>query len=479
MEATMLSSINRRELLAGAGAATIAARVPSLPAASTFANRRPPQAERCFVSRSVEDEIVRIKGQIANPELAWLFENCYPNTLDTTIEFTENSGVPDTFVITGDIDAMWLRDSSAQLQPYVHLAATDIKLRRLICGALHRQAQCILIDPYANAFMKDPSAQSSLSARTDATVMRPGVAERKWEIDSLCYPMRLAFLYWQSTRDPSPFGSKWVSAMDLAVKTLSEQRRLSGPGPYHFQRKDTSPTETLMFGGYGAPTRKVGLIHSGFRPSDDACTYPFLIPSNLFAVAALRMVAIVLREACSKGAIAARADQLALEVHKAAESHGRMPDGKGNLIWAYEVDGYGNAIFMDDANVPSLSALPLVGAVHKDDAVWRRTADIAWSIRNPYFFQGSAAEGIGGPHAGMDMIWPMSIICRAMLSDDDMTIRSCLNMLQVSNAGTGLMHESFHKNRPATFTRPWFAWANGLFGELIMHLVRNKPGLLT
>lgn len=464
--------------MSGGAALAAAAMLPAAASAQRFASRRPPVGQRRFTSPAVEAEIRRVKAKVADPELAWLFENCYPNTLDTTVFAGEIGGEPDTFVITGDIDAMWLRDSSAQLQTYVHLTPRDPALRRMFHGALQRQARCILIDPYANAYTRDPTALSNLSARTDLTEMKPGVAERKWEIDSLCYPMRLSHAYWTATRDKGPFDALWARGMARAVETLRVQQRKDGPGPYHFQRRDPSPTETLMFGGYGAPTRKVGLIHSGFRPSDDACLYPFLIPSNLFAVSALRMLATVLREARGDAADARDAEALAAEVDAALRAHGRMGDGKGGEVWAFEVDGYGNAIFMDDANVPSLSALPLLGSAERSDPLYRRTAALAWSPRNPYFFSGKAAQGIGGPHVGTDMIWPMSIITRALISDDDGEIRQCLRWLKTTHADTGFMHESFHKDQPRKFTRKWFAWTNGLFGDLILDLEQRKPALL-
>ncbi|SEN45074.1 hypothetical protein SAMN05192583_2818 [Sphingomonas gellani] len=472
--------LNRRDLVSGAGALALSTLLPTAAtaAAAPFASKRPPAGRRNFTSPAVEAEIKRVKAKIVDPEITWLFENCYPNTLDTTVQPGTLDGKPDTFVITGDIDAMWLRDSSAQLQTYVHLTPKDAALRRLFHGVLQRQSRCIQVDPYANAFMKDTTARSSLPAINDATDMKPGVAERKWEIDSLCYPMRLAHAYWTATRDKAPFDAFWAEGMTRAVATLTEQQRLDGPGSYHFQRRDLSPTETLMFGGYGAPTRKVGLIHSGFRPSDDACVYPFLIPSNLFAVSALRMLAVVLREARGDTAGAAQAEALAASVRQALDAHGRISDGQGGQVWAFEVDGYGNAIFMDDANVPSLAALPLLGSADRNDPLYRRTAALAWSPRNPYFFAGTAAQGIGGPHVGMDMIWPMSIVTRAILSDDDAVIRQCLSWLKATHGGTGFMHESFNKDDPAKFTRSWFAWANGLFGDMILDLERRKPALL-
>ncbi len=470
--------MNRRDMLAGSAALAVTGAMPLRAATTGLASKRPPVAQRRFVSKTVEAEIARVKAKIADPELAWLFENCYPNTLDTTVQYSEIDGKPDAFVITGDIEALWLRDSSAQLQTYVHLAPRDARLRKLFAGLIQRQARCILIDPYANAFMEDPTAKSNLGARTDQTEMKPGVAERKWEIDSLCYPMRLAHSYWTTTRDKTPFDALWAQAMARAVATFREQQRKDGPGPYRFQRLNVSPTETLMFEGLGAPTKKVGLIHSMFRPSDDATLYPFLIPSNLFAVSALRMMATVQREARGDTAAATDAEALATEVEAALRQYGKMPDGQGGEVWAYEVDGFGNAVFMDDANVPSLSGLPLLGAADRTDPLFRRTAALAWSDRNPYFFSGTAAKGIGGPHIGLDMIWPMSIVTHAMNSDDDAVIRQCLSWLKTTHGGTGFMHESFHKDDPAKFTRSWFAWANGLFGELILDLEKRKPALL-
>jgi len=472
-------TFRRRDIMAGAGAVVFTSALPAAARAQGFLSKRPAPADRKFTSPAIEAEIGRVKAKIADPELAWMFENCYPNTLDTTVETGTIDGKPDTFIITGDITAMWLRDSSAQVQPYVHLAGRDPKLKRLFQGLIQRQARCILIDPYANAFMKDPSAKSNLDwSQKDKTDMKPGVAERKWEIDSLCYPMRLAHSYWRMTRDKAPFDDTWSRAAKLAVDTFRVQQRKQGPGPYHFQREAFNPTDSLVLDGYGRPTRKIGLIHSMFRPSDDACLYPFLIPSNLFAVSVLRKIAEVHREARGDAVAAADAEALAAEVEGALKNHALISDGEGGQVWAYEIDGFGNWVFMDDANVPSLSGLAIIDAARRDDPVFRRTATLAWSDRNPYFFKGTAAEGIGGPHVGLDMIWPMSIITHAMNAADDATIRQCLHWLKTTHAGTGFIHESFDKNDPAKFTRPWFAWANALFGQLIVELADKRPALL-
>jgi len=448
-------------------------------AAESFVSKRPPVGQRKFASPAVEETIVRVKASIGDPKLAWMFENCYPNTLDTTVEIGDDTKRPDTFIITGDIDAMWLRDSACQVWPYVPLAKTDRDLRRMFQGLIGRQARCILIDPYANAFLPDPKSTNALEwAVGDLTEMRPGVAERKWEVDSLCYCIRLAHGYWKATGDIAPFDQEWTAAMRQVVATFREQQRKKGPGPYHFQRKAESPTDTQALEGYGNPAKPVGMIYSMFRPSDDACLYSFYVPSNLFAVVSLRQVAEMAAEILKDGGFATECRVLASEVEAALANFGRIEGRDGGEIWAFEVDGYGNQLFMDDANIPGLLSLPYLGCCDANDTVYQRTRRRVLSGDNPFFFKGSAADGIGGPHEGLNMIWPMALIAQAMTSSDEAEIRQCLHWLKTTHAETGFMHESFNKDNPEKYTRAWFAWANALFGELIVKLSEERPNLL-
>ncbi|MDE2225499.1 MAG: glycoside hydrolase family 125 protein [Xanthomonadaceae bacterium] len=464
---------------AGAFAASALPGVAATPTSPRFVSKRPPPSQRRLASPAVERELARVRAKIGDPKLAWLFENCYPNTLDTTIHTRTLDGKPDTFIVTGDIDAMWLRDSSAQVWPYLSLAAHDEALRRLYRGLIHRHARCIAIDPYANAFMADPHARTTLTwAQHDDTDMKPGVAERKWEIDSLCWTIRLAHGYWKATGDRAPFDDDWRAAMRLVLATFRTQQCKHGRGPYHFQRAAASPTDTLALGGYGWPAKPVGLIHSMFRPSDDACKYPLFVPGNAFAVVSLRQLAAMTRKLFVDVAFARDCEALAGEVQIALEKYALMHDAQGRAFWAYEVDGYGNQLFMDDANVPGLLGLPYLGCCDRDDARYRTTRALAWSDRNPYFFSGKAAQGIGGPHEGLRMIWPMSIMIRALTSDDADEIRQCLHWLASTDAGTGFMHEAFDQDDPTHFTRAWFAWANSLFGEMIVDLAARHPALL-
>jgi hypothetical protein len=442
-----------------------------------YVSKRPSLGERNFTSQAVEKTIAATKAKLKDPKLAWMFENCFPNTLDTTVEFGTLNGKPDTFVITGDIHAMWLRDSTAQVWPYLPLANDDKELQTLLAGVVHRQTQCVLLDRYANAFNK--TKEEEVHWMSDKTEMKPGLHERKWEIDSLCYTVRLAYNYWKTTGDKSIFDADWQKAAALIVKTFKEQQRKDNLGPYTFQRETTQQLDTVSNHGYGRPLKPVGLINSTFRPSDDATTYGFLVPSNLFAVVSLKQLAEISNEITGDKTFAKECNGLANEVDAAIQEYALVNHPKYGKVYAFEVDGFGNATFMDDANVPSLLALPYLGLVELNDPIYQNTRKLVWSDDNPYFFKGKAAEGIGGPHVGYDMVWPMSIIMRAMTSSDDKEIAWCIKTLRNTDAETGFMHETFHKDDPKNFTRSWFAWANTLFGELVLKLVNEgKTGLL-
>jgi meiotically up-regulated gene 157 (Mug157) protein len=470
--------MNRREFIRNTSLAASTALLGSAAgaAAPEFPVVRIAEAKRRFKSAAVERAIARVKSSIGNQELAWMFENCFPNTLDTTVDFAMSGGRPDTYVITGDIDAMWLRDSSAQVWPYLPLTKEDEALRQLIAGVINRQTRFILKDPYANAFYKDEKKISEW--KSDATDMKPGVHERKWEIDSLCYTIRLGHGYWKTTGDTSPFDDAWQEAVLRIPRTFREQQRKNGRGPYHFQRKTSTPTDSLPGGGYGNPAKPAGLIFSMFRPSDDATVFPFLVPSNFFAVVSLRQAADMLEQIRHDAASAADCRALAEEVAGALREYAvASPLGFGN-IYPYEVDAFGNSYCIDDGNVPSLLSLPYIGAVTADDPLYVNTRRYVLSSSNPYYCKGKAAEGPGGPHVGMDMIWPLGIITRGLTSRDDQEIRACLDTLRRTHAGTGFMHEAFHKDDPKKFTRSWFAWANTIFGELVLKTFQERPHLL-
>lgn len=435
-----------------------------------FVSQRPLLAQRKFISRAVEEKISAVKAAIKDRELAWMFENCYPNTLDTTVEIGERDGKPDTFVITGDIHALWLRDSTAQVTPYLPLASEDGNLRQMIRGLIHRQAYSVLLDPYANAFLKNKNEKGW----NDEPANKPGVHERKWEVDSLCYVIRLSFEYWQATRDASAFDAEWENAMRLIVKTFKTEQLKDDSSAYYFVRKTTNPIDAPPFRGTGNPVKPNGLIRSAFRPSDDATILPFLVPSNVFAVVQLRKLAEIFDEALKKKDFAADCRALASEIEQAVQKFAVTEHETFGKIYAFEVDGFGNRIFMDDANAPNLLSLTYFGYHRASDVVYQNTRKFVLSDANPYFARGRFAAGLGSPHTGKRSIWHTGIIMRALTSSDESEIRDCLIALKKTHAGTGLMHESFDPDDPAKFTRKWFAWANTLFGELIVKLHAEK-----
>ena len=442
-----------------------------------FISKRPAVNQRTFVSKQVELTIQNIRSFIKDEELGWMFENCYPNTLDTTVDYELIDGKPDSFIITGDIDAMWLRDSTAQVWPYMPLITKEIKLKNLILGLINRQVKCILTDPYANAFYKDLSKESSWISDTPSP--SPGIHERKWEIDSLCYAVRLSHKYYELTDDDSVFDENWDKAMRLIVKTFKTEQRKDGSSAYSFSRKTTAMLDAPVFEGSGRPIKPTGMICSMFRPSDDATLYPYLIPSNIFAVLSLQQLSGIYKDVLKDNAFAKECDKFAIEIDNAINKYGVFKHLNFGKIYAYEVDGFGNAVFMDDANVPSLMSLAYLGAHKTSDRIYKNTREYLLSDSNPYFLKGTYAEGQASPHTGKEKIWPMGITLRAMTSTDDDEIISCLNTLKATHADTGFMHEAFHKDDPKDFNRAWFAWANTLFGELIIKIKNERPGILS
>ncbi len=436
---------------------------------------RPEPGNRKFISKIIEKKIIEVKKSISDKSLADLFENCFPNTLDTTINYDNENDEPDTFVITGDINAMWLRDSTAQVFPYLRFINEDDILKNMILCVINRQRKSILLDPYANAFTNE---ESKSEWQNDLTEMKSGVHERKWELDSLCYHIRLIYNFWKITGETSCFGSEWEKAANLILKTFIEQQRKDNVGSYKFGRITSWSTDTVPGNGYGNPIEPVGLIVSIFRPSDDATIFPFLVPSNYFAVVSLKQMAKIFQNIYGNIELGESCTSLANEIEKALMEYANAEHLNFGKIFSYEVDGFGNKLFMDDANVPSLLSLPYLGCCKVDDPVYQNTRKFVLSRNNPYFFKGKVAEGTGSPHTLVNNIWHIGIIMRALTSIEDEEIIHCLYLLKTTNAETGFMHESIDKDDANIFTRSWFALANSLFGELILKLYYEKPELL-
>eukprot|EP00823_Brevimastigomonas_motovehiculus_P007246 TRINITY_DN6251_c0_g1_i1.p1 TRINITY_DN6251_c0_g1~~TRINITY_DN6251_c0_g1_i1.p1 ORF type:complete len:510 (+),score=123.57 TRINITY_DN6251_c0_g1_i1:28-1557(+) len=482
-------------------------------------NVRPVLAKRKFTSVAVNALIDNYVGRMKDKDLATLFNNAYPNTLDTTVEHFTSGDNPDAFIITGDITAQWLRDSTNQILPYVSLTNQDKPLRQLVCGLMHRQWTDVLHDPYANAFnYKEEGGDHQWDNRKPK--MTPHVFEGKYELDSLAAVLKLAYGYYNSTSDHECFTkspTNFVQAMSTLVSTIRTMQsgtKWSTEEPYTFQRTTSAPTDSLMLGGMGSPAKQTGMSRSPFRPSDDSTTMQFLVPANAMAIVELRHLATILLALSpslsvslshaplspslslsrlplplpSKSAVvvtpsdlAKDAIQLAQEIDTGLQTYARVSlssSSAGQDILAYEVDGFGGRNLMDDANIPSLLSLPYLGYLSKSDPLYLRTRAFVWSMQNPYYFEGAAGKGIGGPHVGIGWIWPMSIIMRALTSSDDGEIMECLSILKGCAEKAGLMHESFWKDDSTKFTRSWFAWANTLFGELIITIAKERPHLI-
>ena len=441
-----------------------------------YITNRPNTNDRTFTSLAVEETIKFIKSKISDPQLSWIFENCYPNTLDTTVDYEVIDGKPDTFIITGDIDAMWLRDSTAQVWPYLPLVKKDEKIKNLIKGLINRQAKCVIRDPYANSFYKDLTKVSAHNK--DIPTPIAGVHEQKWEIDSLCYVIRLSYNYYKLTKDDSIFDENWIKSTKLIYDTFLTEQRKDGKSPYTFIRNGTAMVDAPLFSGTGRPFKPNGLICSMFRPSDDATMYPFLIPSNIFASISMKQLSEIYKQQKIDELFSEKCLEMSIEIDNSVKKHAIKEHLDFGKIYSYEIDGFGNNLYMDDANVPSLMSLVYLDSKFKDDKIYLNTRKFLLSNNNPYFLKGKAAEGQASPHTGKDKIWPMGIILRAMTSNDDDEIKKCLKMLVNTHANTGFMHEAFDKDNPNNYFRSWFAWANTLFGELIIKIQNERVHLL-
>lgn len=409
-----------------------------------------------------------VRGRIAGieeklggvPGLRKVFHDCFLNTLETTVQAQPG----DTFVITGDIHAMWLRDSTAQVLHYLRFADAE-PVAELVEGLIARQAKCVLIDPYANAYNREPSDFKPFDDRPRAS---DWVWERKYEIDSLCYPVWLAWRFHEKTGRTGFLTEQFAEMLRTIVDVFRTEQDHS-QSDYRFERTNCPPSDTLSHEGRGEPVAVTGMTWSGFRPSDDACMYGYLVPSNLFAAQELTHLAKFARMLGDEE-LAADAEKLSGEIREGVEKYGHVQHPTFGDIYAYETDGMGHYNLMDDANVPSLLALPYLGACAKDDPAYLRTRAFVLSRENPYYYEGALAKGVGSPHTPAGYIWPIALCVQAMTTDDNAEAARLLDTLMHTHAGCECMHESFDPDAPEKFTREWFAWANSMFGEMIYRL---------
>ena len=417
------------------------------------------KAAKRIIEAYLSDALTRLQE---HGELRRMFRQCFLNTLDTTTSLLEDGTA---FIITGDIPAMWLRDSTAQVLHYVRFAQHG-EVAALLEGLLARQVEYIRIDPYANAFNR---GAGGARLHEDRPPQGPWVWERKYEADSLCYPMLLAHRLYERTGRTRFLTDAFHEALHAIVSVFSTEQHHREQSTYRFERDNCPKSDTLCQGGLGAPVAYTGMTWSGFRPSDDACALGYLIPANLFAARALQWVgefALLLGDR----ELEAGAARLREEITRGIAAHGMVTHPIHGEIYAYETDGMGHYELMDDANVPSLLSLPLLEVCAMDDPLYLRTRAFVLSGDNRYYYKGALAWGVGSPHTPQGYVWPIALCVQAMTARDPQELAALLGMLISTHGRTCFMHESFDPNAPENYTRPWFAWANSLFGELLYRL---------
>lgn len=403
-----------------------------------------------------------------SPKLASLYRNCYPNTLETATEILDDGSV---FVLTGDIPAMWLRDSTAEVSHYIPMAAENKEISDIIKGVIRKQREYISLEPYANAYKKYPDDHREFD---DYPLNHPIVWERKYEIDSLCYPLRLTYLYWKATDDNSILDESFIAAAKTTVDLWITEQNHFEKSPYRFTRNNCPEQDTLHNDGMGNPVDYTGMTWSGFRPSDDACRYGYLVASNMFAVVVLGYLDEMLRAvAPEENELIAKAEKLAAEIRKGIAEYAVVEHEKYGKIYACEVNGKGDYFLFDDANVPSLLSAPYIGFCACDDEIYRNTRNFILSKDNPYYYEGKFAKGVGSPHTPEGYIWHIALSMQGLTSDSPEEIREILHMLETTDGDTGYMHEGFDANDPDTFTRSWFSWSCALFSELVEKAVNE------
>lgn len=417
------------------------------------------------LNRAVEEIASRIGASFQdNTKLYQMFQNCYMSTAKTTTKFLDNGEV---FIFTGDIEAMWLRDSSAQVVHYIPFVKEYPILKELVWGLIKRQIRYILIDPYANAFNEEANGNCW---EVDITDTNPWNWERKYEIDSLCYPIWLIHGYFETTGDKSIFTEDTKKAFVKIVELWEREQYHDTKSNYSFIRTNCPPSDTLAGEGKGEPTGYTGMTWSGFRPSDDACQYGYLIPSNMFAAIVLGYMETYLENIYKDGQLAARVKMLKNQIEEGIQSYGIVEDEEFGSMYAYETDGLGNYNKMDDANVPSLLSIPWLGYTTAEDELYQNTRKFILSKRNPYYYEGGYGKGIGSPHTPPEYIWHISLVMQGLTAVEKEEKKEILNMLMNSDGGKKVMHEGFFCEDPTQYTREWFAWANSLFALYVMEL---------
>jgi len=387
------------------------------------------------------DALAKAAAQFrGSSDVAQTYSQCLLATVRYDVSFTPDRT---TYVITGDIGAMWLRDASAQMSPYLFFAQ-DPAVRDMLRGVIARSAKNILVDPYANAFNRNYQ-----------------VTEEKFELDSLAYPIVLAWNYWKQTGDTAALTPEVKAAYERAVFLMETERDHTRSQYRH---------RALQNAGAGTPVGYTGMVWTGFRPSDDPALYGYNIPANMFAAVALSELVELETSVWHDSQMASEVGMLRDGIMDGITNYGIVYTPKYGYVYAYEVDGLGHSNLMDDANIPSLLSIPYLG-YPADAGIYKNTRRFVLSSDNPYYFTGKMARGIGSPHTQKGYVWPLALAMQGLTADDPKEVEDVLTELRAADTGDHLMHESFDPNDPTRFTRSNFGWACSLYAQLVLNRV--------
>jgi meiotically up-regulated gene 157 (Mug157) protein len=413
--------------------------------------------------QQVHDHALAEAADLLGPDAAKALGSCLMRTWRTCLRLADGAA----FVITGDIPAMWLRDAVGQMRPYL-VAADDAEVGDVLAAVSRRMSGLVLTDPRANAF--NDGATGAHADDHDDPPPGPSVWERKYEVDSPAAHLTFAYQLWRGANRVDHLDQTfWLSARAILDLWEAEQDHERHSDYTFVRRGGPFAGDTLARDGRGAPVERTGMTWSGFRPSDDRCELGYLVPANAAAVVALEGLADLAARGAVPPDLGTKAERLAGEIARGIVGYG-IVDGPEGTVYAYEVDGLGGAVVMDDANVPSLLSLPYLGWTTCDDPLYRRTRSLLLGPRNPFWYDGSAISGIGSPHTPARHVWPIALCMQALTEAERDDSVAVLEALLRAWAGEPGMCESFHVDDPWQFTRDWFCWADSLFAELVLSL---------
>lgn len=384
-----------------------------------------------------------------------IFEKTLYNTFTKTIMEDENG----LYIITGDIQAMWLRDSTLQVLPLIYVDDKEADL--ILKKTIERQFFYLNKDAYANAFNQRSNGRHWAKDDND---LSDWVWERKYEIDSIAFPLFLLNKYIEKTSDKSILDENLEIIDKLLDQIILEQNHKNSS--YYFVRNNDWPNDQLENEGHGRPTKEIGLTWSAFRPSDDACYYHYNVPGNILLYLELEKIAKYIDDKN----LNQKTIELAKTIKDAIYKYAVFEDEAYGKIFAYEIDGFGNKLMIDDANLPNLLSLKYFGL---DDEISKNTRNFVLSEKNPYFYEGKYAKGLGSSHTKKGHVWHIALLTEVLVTDDIEKKKELLEIIENTDAGTFLMHEGFDPDNPEDFTREFFSWANSMFVLAILQMIAD------